>query len=119
MTTTQMLRVLFASLLGLAGVACGGEPAAESAPPSQSESAAVEIVDSTFSPAQVQVVAQGEVTWTNNDDDVHTVTFDDDAIDSSGQLDEGDTFTTAFDKTGSFSYLCAVHPEMQGTVSVQ
>jgi plastocyanin len=96
---------------------------------------AVDIVDKTFVPAEI-VVAQGDaVTWTvkTSNGEPHTVTstaaggaaqgaaFDSqtDDPDLTKLKDEGGTFSFTFTETGTFAYLCTVHPtEMTGIVEV-
>ena len=77
------------------------------------------IDDLKYAPADATVAAGSEVTWTNNDEAPHTVTFDGDAVKSSGELKTGDTFSTTFADAGTYSYLCAIHPDMKGKVTVQ
>ena len=37
----------------------------------------------------------------------------------SDALDTGKTFSYRFDRAGWFSYFCALHPRMQGVVTVR
>ena len=67
----------------------------------------------------MKVAAGSTVTWTNDDDAPHTVTFDGDAVEDSGELAKGDTFEATFDEPGSYSYVCAIHPKMTATVTVE
>ena len=71
-----------------------------------------------FSPGTVTIVAGGSVTFRNDDDREHTVTADDGAF-SSGPIGEGGTWKRTFKQAGTFSYLCAIHPEMTGEVVVK
>lgn len=90
------------------------------APPSEaagSDSASVAIADNSFSPTAVDVSVGGEVVWSHRGQNPHTVTFADDGPDS-GNLAGGETFRTTFDEAGEFSYVCEIHPQMQGTVTV-
>ncbi|MDQ3493837.1 MAG: cupredoxin domain-containing protein [Chloroflexota bacterium] len=90
------------------------------APPSEaagSDSASVAIADNSFSPTAVEVSVGGEVVWSHRGQNPHTVTFADDGPDS-GNLAGGETFRTTFDEAGEFSYVCEIHPQMQGTVTV-
>ncbi|HWH23925.1 MAG TPA: cupredoxin domain-containing protein [Candidatus Limnocylindria bacterium] len=114
------------TLSALAGVvlllaACGpaGQPApATPAPPANGDAEArVDIVDLAFEPPTIDVATGASVTWTNNGDLPHTVTFDDIDVDS-GNLPAGAVFTQSFGSAGSFRYHCAIHPQMTGTVSV-
>ncbi len=75
------------------------------------------IGDRVFSPSTIEVAVGGTVTWTNDDDREHTVTASDGAFDS-GILDAGGTFEQRFPTAGTFPFLCALHPEMQGEVRV-
>ena len=110
---SRPVRLSASALLVVAAAACGGGGSADAAP-----SATVEIRDNSYDPATVDVTAGESVTWTNRDDVPHTVTFSDGGPDSSDQLDHGGSFTATFAETGTFEYVCAVHPEMQATVTV-
>jgi len=79
--------------------------------------ASVSIVDFAFDPGSVSVDAGGTVTWTNQGPSAHTVTADDGSFDS-GTLDAGATFSFTFMSAGTFSYHCAIHPNMVGSVAV-
>lgn len=79
---------------------------------------AVTIQNFAYEPASLQVKVGTTITWSNQDTAPHTVTFRDSALTSSGTLRQGDTYSYTFTKTGTFSYYCAVHPSMQGQVSV-
>ena len=57
------------------------------------------------------------MTWTNSDDDPHTVVADDKSFDSMG-LGQGDAWSHTFTKPGTYRYHCGVHPFMKGTVVV-
>jgi plastocyanin len=74
--------------------------------------------DFMFSPATVTVKAGSTVTWTNLDDEPHTV-FSDAGLFRSSALDTKDTFSYKFDKAGTYHYLCTIHPRMVGTIVVE
>lgn len=78
---------------------------------------AVEISDFAFAPASLTVKVGDAVTWTNHDEEPHTVAADDGSFRSPG-LGTNDKFTFTFTTTGSFSYICTIHPFMHGTVVV-
>jgi hypothetical protein len=78
---------------------------------------AVQIQGFAFDPDVIEVTAATEVTWTNGDPEAHTVTADDGSFDS-GPVDPDGTFAASFDQAGSFTYFCAIHPSMKGTVRV-
>lgn len=75
----------------------------------------IDIVDFTYSPANIEVSPGTEITWTNMDQVAHTVTGDDF---SSSSLKAGESFSYTFDLPGSYEYYCAFHPQMLGTITV-
>jgi plastocyanin len=80
-------------------------------------SSAVEIKNIAFNPAAITVKPGDKVTWTNNDSVTHTVTLDDNSVDS-GDLAAGSTFDHAFASAGTFAYHCKIHSSMHGTITV-
>lgn len=77
----------------------------------------VAIAGFAYSPRQVTVRVGDTVTWTNNDSAPHTVTANDASFDS-GTLGQGGVYSRTFGVTGVFSYFCAIHPSMTGSVRV-
>lgn len=74
-----------------------------------------------FLPNEVNVKAGGSVTWLNCEPagtPSHTTTNDQDVW-QSPLLAPGDAFTQTFDTPGTFPYLCAVHPFMTASVTVE
>ena len=81
---------------------------------------AVVIDDFAFGPATLTVPHGTTVTWTNKDDDPHTVvSADASKLFKSPALDTDESFTFTFNEPGTFKYFCTIHPRMQGTVIVQ
>ena len=76
------------------------------------------IANFAFAPPTITVHAGEAVTWTNGDDDPHTVVADNGAF-KSAALDTGDRFTQTFATPGVYSYHCSLHPYMVGKVVVQ
>jgi plastocyanin len=58
------------------------------------------------------------VTWTNHDEEPHTITAAAGAFGSAG-LSHEETFTRTFTDRGTYRYFCAVHPRMRATVIVK
>jgi plastocyanin len=81
------------------------------------EGAAVSIVDFAFDPAAVEVPVGATVTWTNTGAAPHTATASDGTFDS-GELAPGASFSHTFAAAGTFPYVCQIHPQMTGTVTV-
>jgi plastocyanin len=71
----------------------------------------------TFSPNPLTVAPGSTVTWTNLDGVSHTITADDGSW-GSGTLGQGATYSHIFTSPGSYTYHCAIHPFMKGTVMV-
>jgi plastocyanin len=74
--------------------------------------------DFMFAPSALTVTAGSTVTWTNKDDEPHTVVSQA-GLFRSGALDTGDSFSFRFDKPGTYRYTCSIHPRMVGTIVVQ
>jgi plastocyanin len=70
-----------------------------------------------YEPADVTVPAGSTVVWVNQGKEDHTVTADDRSFDS-GYKKKGASFQRAFPRPGKYSYHCAPHPWMKGTVVV-
>jgi plastocyanin len=75
------------------------------------------IANFAFDPTNAGVKVGASLTWTNTDSIAHTVTFDD-GSDSSGNISNSATFKRTFDKAGTFTYHCSIHPTMRGIVTV-
>lgn len=81
---------------------------------------AVTVDNFAFAPASITIAAGTTVTWTNRDDELHTVvSADDPKLFKSGPLDTGDHFAFTFAKPGTYQYYCSIHPHMVGTVVVK
>lgn len=78
--------------------------------------ATVDIVDNDFDPSPLRIAVGGRVAWTNVGVLPHTVTAD--GFDS-GVMRPGDTFEWTFEETGTYDYLCALHPGMTGRIVVE
>jgi plastocyanin len=77
----------------------------------------VTIDNFAFAPATLTVKAGGTVTWTNKDEEPHTVAATDGSFHSPG-MGTGATFSHTFPTAGKFDYVCSIHPSMHGTVVV-
>lgn len=88
---------------------------AEEPPQSAAE---VKIDNFAFGPQSLTIKVGTTVTWTNHDDIPHTVVSSDGVFKSKAR-DTDETFSYKFDKAGTFSYFCSLHPKMTGQVLVQ
>ncbi|SFW85369.1 cupredoxin domain-containing protein [Amycolatopsis australiensis] len=129
-----MKHFLLVSVAALALTACAA-PAPATPPPSMPDMASmaptspsasgnattntVAIKDFAFAPAATTVKKGTTVTWTNQDQDAHTVT----STGSGGPLrsptlQTGQSYQYTFSTAGTFEYLCTIHPFMTATVTV-
>lgn len=75
----------------------------------------VSIVGFAFVPSSITVRKGDTIVWTNKDSAPHTVTGGDL---KSASLGQNQTYSFAYDRTGTFNYYCSLHPNMKGTVTV-
>jgi plastocyanin len=79
----------------------------------------VAIQNYAFAPAALSVPVGTTVVWTNKDVAPHTVTISSGPVKfTSPNMNTGDTFTYTFTTPGTYSYYCAVHPNMVATLTV-
>jgi plastocyanin len=97
------------------GASTGAPSATDS--PAAAAGDAVTIDNFAFAPATLTVKAGSTVTWTNKDEEPHTVAATDGSFHSPG-MGTGATFSHAFPSAGKFDYVCSIHPSMHGTVVV-
>jgi plastocyanin len=89
------------------------------------------MADKAFSPNPVTVKVGETITWTNNDNQFHTVTsgsgssdpnmgkaFDSGLSGASALTTMGKTFQHQFTQAGQYPYFCQLHPIMVGKVIV-
>jgi plastocyanin len=131
------LLALICSCLALALVAAacgddedeggGGGGGGQAQPEEQAgggKTAEVAMRDIQFQPASVTISKGGKITWTNEETVSHDVTKTggpgpDFKSGDSGGMGEGDTFSHTFDTPGKVEYVCTVHANMRGTVTVR
>jgi plastocyanin len=71
-----------------------------------------------FQPTSLSVKVGSTVTWTNMDEEPHTVVSTG-GVFRSNALDTKDSFSFKFDKTGTYTFVCSIHPQMVGTIIVK
>lgn len=76
-----------------------------------------------YIPETISVHVGQTITWENADAAFHSVTSgtyeEPDGLFDSGYMDPEDLFSHTFDKPGTYSYHCTLHPWMYGTILVQ
>ncbi|MCW2601702.1 MAG: blue (type 1) copper domain protein [Frankiales bacterium] len=91
-----------------------------STPPATSAAGALKIAGFAYDPKPLTVAPGAKIPVTNSDSAAHTVTSDVKGLFSSGNVDNGQTVTfTAPDKAGTYTFTCAYHPRMHGTLVVK
>lgn len=108
MRKTYLVGLLTAMIL-LSGCVSGPTGTPTPTTTSQTGATAVEIVNYNFVPRNITVPAGTTVTWTNKDSVQHTVTSTS-GVFNSGPLNEGQTFSYTFNRTGTYEYECTIHP---------
>jgi len=71
-----------------------------------------------YAPADLTVSPGTTVVFKNSDTIAHTVTASDKSFDS-GDMPQNATWSHIFAKAGTYTYVCAYHSYMQGTVTVK
>ena len=113
------MKKLAAALFAAAtlATACSGGAAESSDGGAANTSGGISVEDFAFAPESTSVAVGDEVTWTVADGSSdHTVQFDDE---ESETLAAGDTYSRTFDEAGEFKYVCGIHPQMTGSVTVE
>jgi plastocyanin len=72
----------------------------------------------TFLPPMATIPRGTTVTWSNEDEAVHTVTAADGSFDS-GRMPIGSTFSMMFEAPGTYEYVCSLHAAMRATLVVE
>jgi plastocyanin len=96
------------ALSGLSGTATAAVP----------DPSGIVIKNFMFTPTSLTVHAGSTVTWSNMDEEPHTVVSDT-GLFRSGAIDTKETFAFKFDKPGTYRFVCSIHPQMVGTIVVQ
>lgn len=76
----------------------------------------IEVIDFAYEPLDLVVKRGKTVSWENIGEEVHTVTG---KSFSSDELDPADRYEHRFDERGSYRYVCRLHPQMMGLISVE
>jgi plastocyanin len=111
LTALAALRAISLTTLCMAG-ACGASWAALPG------STQIVVKDFMFQPMSLSVPAGATVTWTNKDDEPHTVRSDT-GLFGSGAMDTNESYSFRFDTPGTYHFTCSIHPRMVGTILVQ
>ncbi|MEP7046475.1 MAG: cupredoxin family copper-binding protein [Ilumatobacteraceae bacterium] len=106
-----------AVLVGLGAYWSGHYDGASPGAAGKASAGGVQIADFAFGPPDLSVAAGTKVTWTNTDSVEHTVVAEDTSF-LSENIGTGQTFAFEFDTPGQYKYVCGIHPQMHGTITV-
>jgi plastocyanin len=82
------------------------------------EASQISIDNFKFGPNPLTIGQGTEVTWTNHDDIPHSIVLNALGVHSKA-MDTDGMFTYKFDKTGTYFYVCGLHPFMQAKIVVK
>lgn len=131
-TSNRILASVAVAALAVTACADGGDESTTPAPGTETaagtstpaDAAAVSIDDFAYDPESIAVAAGTEVTWTNEDPALHSVTAgtpeapEPDVFDLDPIEDAGQTVSHTFEEPGTYDYFCRYHDFMLGTVEV-
>ncbi len=106
----------FALVLALGSATVAIVPASAAA--DTAPSVAVNTKNFAYAPADLTVSLGTTVVFKNSDTVAHTVTASDKSFDS-GDMPQNATWSHVFAKAGTYTYVCAYHSYMQGTITVK
>lgn len=118
-----LVAVIGLFILSLSGCGGGAQTSSSAASSSQGSTSSSQVAENTiiikdfsFSPKVMTIKKGTTVTWINNDSPTHNIKGD---AFKSMDLKTGDTFEFTFNETGTFDYICGLHPKMTGTIIVE
>jgi plastocyanin len=103
--------------LNLSAFALAGDMKDADSPGSKQNT--IEIKDFAFNPQTITVKSGEKITWTNRDEEPHTVVSVQKQFKKSTALDTDQTFTITAGAPVTYTYFCSVHPKMTGTIVVK
>jgi plastocyanin len=77
-------------------------------------------IDRSFKPSEITIAAGDSLAFSNQDEFIHQIYVDSDAIDyDSAEQPPGKVITIPFPKSGDFPVRCHIHPKMLLTIHVK
>jgi plastocyanin len=77
----------------------------------------IRIKNFAFNPANITVKVGSTVRWVNQDSVPHRIMFTDGTY--SQVLAAMDSWSRKIDLAGTYDYVCTIHPDMHGTITVE
>ena len=93
------------------------EPTPEPSGGGSAQGDSITIASFAFAPADLEAAPGAEITVTNNDDAIHTLTAVDKSVDT-GNLEKGKSATITAPQSGELAYFCTIHEYMKGVIRV-
>jgi plastocyanin len=120
MKRTDVRSLLAALALLLAGCSSGSDLSASSPPTSSAGTVSIVMKSLDFSPISVHARVGQTVTWTNDDEAPHNVTYISGPRFRSSRriLAIGKTFSIHLGQRGTIHYICTLHSWMHATIVV-
>ncbi len=125
---SSLTLVAFLAIAGCAGPGQTPEPTIPTTPGASAAASdapmtdAISIKGFAFAPDDLKVPVGTTVTWTNDEDSLHTVTSgtppSPSGLFDSGEIDTGVEFAYTFTDEGTYPFFCARHDFMKGVVTV-
>jgi plastocyanin len=79
---------------------------------------AVSMKNIQFNPKSINAKVGQTVKWTNDDTAPHNVTATKGEEFKSKTFNKGQSYSYKLDKPGTITYVCTIHPGMEGTITV-
>jgi plastocyanin len=97
----------------------GGESAEDSSGGGSTAEGTREVVmkNFKFEPNELTVKVGQSVTWRNEDEAKHDAYSEENGLDTN-DIGKGGDVTFQPDKAGTINYICSIHPQMKGTLTV-
>jgi plastocyanin len=112
------LRLAWTCIVAVAGLFLAGTAASTSHVAAPAQPRVVVIENVQFNPQKLTVKSGERISWVNKDLFPHTATADAKAFDSRA-IAPNASWVWVAGKPGTYTYACAFHPTMKGTVTVQ
>lgn len=125
------MRLSYIFALAVMVTSCGGSdssvtkpitpttPTTPTTPVAPVVTTSVDMKNTAFTPAAIQVGSGAVVTFTNSDGFSHNVTFANTGIGNTGNYATGSKTLTMPAAAGSYPYQCTLHGGMNGSVTVK
>ena len=116
---TGTLALAMFVVLALLSSTHGKDSQTRDSAPVRATKTGVTIDNFSFSPNTLTLSVGTTVTWINHDNVPHVVSSAGNRFKKSTVLRTGQTFSHSFVATGTYSYLCSIHPRMTGKIIVK